>query len=587
MYCSRTVLALSVAALLLLPAAARAAEGDLDPSFGTGGKVSTPIPPGAEANAVTVDHQGRVIAAGWSGSYPNFSIAVARYMPSGQLDPTFNGTGTVVTPVGGTFSQAWAVATDSQDRVLVGGTDGNDFVVARYTQQGTLDPSFGTGGVTTTNIGSSAYILSMAVDPQGRIVVGGYANTGAVSALARYTDNGQLDPNFGTGGKVLTPMGPSGMSQFSSIAIDPQGRIVAAGYAYSGSDIGLALARYTDSGALDSTFGTGGKVLPTPVTVDDTGTSVAIDPQGRIVVAGHSGPFPQEDWAIWRFTDGGSPDSSFNGSGRATVSLSSGTDVANAVAIDAEGRILEAGSAYNGSNDDFALVRWTPAGTLDPSFGTAGKVMTGFGASSIDDAFAMVLDARQRPVLAGYAGGDFGLARYVDDLVPPMVTITSGPAENALTNQRRPTFGFTVNDPTASAGCAFDLLAAVGCASPFTPGSPLADGRHTLTIGATDLAGNVGGAQRTFTVDATPPRLRITGHSKIKTRHRRARARFRFKTNEHASFRCKLDRRKTKRCRSRYRTPKLKRGRHKLTVVATDRAGNHTRKVKKFRIVHR
>ncbi len=261
--------------------------------------------------------------------------------------------------------------------------------------------------------------------------------------------------------------------------------------------------------------------------------------------------------------------------------------MATGVAIDAEGRILEGGSAYNGSNDDFALVRWTPAGTLDPSFGNGGKVFTDFGASSIDDAYGMVLDRRQRPVLAGYAGGDFALARYADDLVPPVVAITSGPAENSLTNNRRPTFGFTVNDPTASAACAFDLLAAVGCSSRFTPASPLADGRHTLAVGATDLAGNVGGARRTFTVDATAPRLRITGHAKIKTRHRRARARFRFKTNESATFRCKLDRHKTKRCKSRYRTSNLKRGKHKLTVVATDRAGNHTRKVKKFRIVRR
>lgn len=584
MYRSRTVLAaLSVAALLFLPNAARAAEGDLDPSFGTGGKVSTPIPPGAYANAVTVDHQGRVVAAGWSGSYPNFAIAVARYTPSGALDSTFNGTGTVTTPIG-TFAQAWAVATDAQNRVLIGGTDGQKFVVARYTEQGTLDGSFGTGGVTTTDIGSSAYILSMAVDPEGRIVVGGYANTGAESALARYTDSGQLDPNFGTGGKVLTAMGTGG-NQFSAIAIDPEGRIVAAGYTANGT--ALALARYSDSGALDSSFGSGGKVLPTPVTVDDSGTSVAIDPQGRIVVGGHSGPFPQEDWAIWRFTDSGLPDTSFNGSGRATTSLSAGTDVANAVAIDAEGRILEAGSASNGSNDDFALVRWTPAGALDPSFGSGGKVLTDFGASSVDDASAMTIDGAQRPVLAGYTGGDFGLARYVDDLVPPAVAITSGPGQNALTNKRKPSFGFTVDDPTAAAGCAFDVLAAVRCGSPFTPASPLADGRHTLTVSATDLAGNVGSAQRTFTVDATAPRLRITGHAKIKTSHRRVRARFRFRTSESATFRCKLDRHKTKRCKSRYRTSKLKPGKHKLTVVATDRAGNHTRKVKKFRIVFR
>ena len=162
---TRAITTLAIAAVLLVPTAARAAEGDLDPSFGTGGTVTTPIPPGALANAVTVDQQGRIVAAGWSGSYPNFAIAVARYTPSGALDTTFNGTGTVTTPIG-TFAQANAVAVDSQNRVVVAGYDGNNFVVVRYTPSGALDGSFGTGGIATAPVGPSESTRSRSI-PRG------------------------------------------------------------------------------------------------------------------------------------------------------------------------------------------------------------------------------------------------------------------------------------------------------------------------------------------------------------------------------------------------------------------------------------
>jgi uncharacterized delta-60 repeat protein len=582
---------LAAVALLLIPSAAGAREGDLDGSFGSGGTAVTPIGTGGgAANSVAVDAQGRLVVAGYSGGYPNFKIAVARFLPNGALDPSFNGTGYEITPIG-TFSRGRSVAIDSQGRIVVAGETGTDFAVLRYLPNGTPDPDFGTAGITTTPFGatSQATPLSVVIDPAGRIVLGGYAYNGSDDdfALARYTDRGQLDSNFGTGGKVVTPVGSN--DEINALAIDAQGRIVAAGYAYDGmtTNIRLALARYTDRGDLDSTFGAGGKSVQPVLTGDDEATSVAIDPQGRIVVGSHSGLVPNQEFAVWRFTTDGNPDASFGG-GRVVSPIGQlGVEVAaNAVAVDAHGRILLAGQAYNGSNTDFALTRYDANGVLDPSFGSGGEVLTPLGSSSGDGASSMTIDAQQRIVLAGYGGsGGFALARYIDDAVAPVVAITSGPKDNAFTRDATPTFGFTVDDPTAVAGCTFDLAAGAACSSPFTPGTRLADGRHTFTVAATDLAGNVGRAQRTFTVDTKRPKLKISGHSRIKTAHKRARARFKLKASEKVTFRCKVDRRRARTCKSKYRTPKLKRGRHKLQVIATDRAGNKTRKVKKFKIV--
>src|SRR5205823_569876 len=199
--------------------------------------------------------------------------------------------------------------------------------------------------------GGSANALSVAIDPQGRIIAGGYAYNGSDDdfALVRYTDGGSPDGSFGTGGKVITPIA-SNNDQVNSIAIDSRGRIVAAGYSFDGTNTGLAVARYNQGGGLDPTFGSGGIVTPSPVTPDDSATSVAIDGQGRIVVGGHSGAFPNEDFAVWRFNDVGGPDASFSG-GRAVTAIGSSNDDATGLAIDAEGRILEAGSSGSGSND--------------------------------------------------------------------------------------------------------------------------------------------------------------------------------------------------------------------------------------------
>ncbi|MGB4269457.1 MAG: delta-60 repeat domain-containing protein [Spirochaetota bacterium] len=281
---------------------------------------------------------------------------------------------------------------------------------------GSLDTSFGNGGIVTTPIGTgddSTYAI--AIQSDGKIVVAGFANLSSNNdfALARYNYDGSLDTNFGTGGKVTTNF--SSNADFGqAIAIDTYGRIVVAGYCNS-SDLDFALARYYSNGSLDSSFGTNGIVKTNFGSGGDTARAVVIDAYGRIVAAGDAFMGSNNDFAFARYYSNGSLDIGFGNNGKLTTTIGSGHDSARAIAIDSNGRIVVAGYANNGTNYDFALARYNPDGTLDTTFGNGGIVTTDFGVGD-DQAFCLAIDANGKIVVAGKARNgsnmDFALARY-------------------------------------------------------------------------------------------------------------------------------------------------------------------------------
>jgi uncharacterized delta-60 repeat protein len=247
-------------------------RGRLDASFGRGGVATG----GGDAAAVAIQADGKLVTAG-RASGENAGFALGRYTPRGRLDPTFGGTGKVVTRLG-SWSGANAAALDRDGTIVAAGfANVDDFGVARYTARGTLDATFGKGGRITTNIGfrgagpqpeeSEDTANAVTVQRDGRIVVAGRSDVrGACGekrcnlddfALVRYLPDGSLDATFGDGGKIVTPFG--GSVDVQSLAIDARGRIVAVG----GGAGFFAIARYTANGALDPTFGTGGKVKTT------------------------------------------------------------------------------------------------------------------------------------------------------------------------------------------------------------------------------------------------------------------------------------------------------------------------------------
>jgi uncharacterized delta-60 repeat protein len=248
-------------------------------------------------------------------------------------------------------------------------------------------------------------------------VVAGYSSNGSNYdfALVRYNTNGSLDTTFGTGGIVITSMG-SGYDIAYALGIQSDGRIVVAGSSYNGSNYDFALVRYNTDGSLDTTFGIKG-IVTTPIgSDDDEALALGIQSDGRILAAGKSPNGSNYDFALVRYNTNGSLDTTFGTDGIVTTPIGSGWDYANALGIGSDGRILAAGKSFNGSNYDFALVRYNADGSLDTTFGTSGIVTTPIG--SYDTyAIALGIGSDGRILAAGSSDNginvNFALVRYL------------------------------------------------------------------------------------------------------------------------------------------------------------------------------
>jgi uncharacterized delta-60 repeat protein len=373
---SVALLSSALLAAVLTPTLAQAARpGDLDPSFSGDGKVRTQLcSPGGFS--VAVDDRSRAVVAGANGGG---SFCLARYKPDGHLDRSFGDDGKVIT-FSGDSPGAGEVAIDPNGRIVAEGSrcNGNllqdcDLRLARYKPNGTLDPGFsGDGELSTTFAGTTT---SIAIDSHGRIVVAGYRCSADFHncdfTLARYKWNGTLDTSFGVGGKVTTDFGRRDMGE--AVAIE-SGRIIVAGETCSPSFRGcdFALARYRRNG-LDPSFGAGGKVTTTFRSSIDRALSVAIDPQGRVVAAGYTVRNDRAVFALARYKPGGAHDQSFSNNGK-VITRFGHSAAAWSVSIDSRSQIVAAG------DDGFNLARYRPNGALDRSFSGNGKATAGFGA---------------------------------------------------------------------------------------------------------------------------------------------------------------------------------------------------------------
>ena len=396
------------------PAAlADAAPGDLDASFGGDGRVLTDFGASDVAHAVTVQPDGRIVAAGAVGGPGGSDFALARYRPDGSPDPGFSGDGRVNTRVG-VKDSANAVAIQPDGRIVAGGEtaagDGR-FALVRYDPNGSLDPSFGGDGKVTTDIGGGDDgAFALAIQPDGRIVAAGNTAFGGGNfGVARFNADGSLDPSFAGNGKLEIGLG--GEETAHGVAIQSDGRIVVAGSTDIG-DGGFALVRLDPEGSPDPTFDGDGLVYTDHN--DDTGArAVAIQGDGRIVAAGAE-DVGDSDFALNRYNPDGSLDPSFAGNGYVSTDFAGGEEVARAIAIQADGGIVVAGERTPG-NADFALARYAPDGSLDPSFGADGRILTEFG--EFDFATGVAIQPDGRIVAAGGrtsmgGGGEFALARY-------------------------------------------------------------------------------------------------------------------------------------------------------------------------------
>lgn len=286
-----------------------------------------------------------------------------------------------------------------------------------FGQAGSLDLSFDTDGKVTTSFGPGISIgSSLAIQPDGKIVVAGASGDGTISkfAVLRYNANGSLDNTFDTDGKVTTAVG-SGDEGAAAVAIQADGKIVTAGAALIGTIHDFALVRYNANGSLDLSFDTDGIVITSIGPDGDYIEDVAIQTDGKIVVGGYTFNGSNTEFVLARYNTNGSLDATFDTDGIVTTSIGGTHDQARSLAIQTDGKILLVGSSEIGTIGNFALVRYNTNGSLDNTFDTDGKVTTAIGTS---DAFAgcVAIQNDGKIVVSGAhiigAGRDFALVRY-------------------------------------------------------------------------------------------------------------------------------------------------------------------------------
>jgi uncharacterized delta-60 repeat protein len=355
---------------------------------------------------------GKLLAAGGS--------TLARYHADGRMDRSFAQDG--VRNVGGAAASALALQRDG--RIVAAGSapradGGRAFAVVRYRRDGRRDRSFGRNGIQTTRMGRDSALFAVALQRDGRIVAAGLVQTAhnrLLFALARYRRDGRLDRSFSSDGVQTTAIAQRAFA--SAVALQRDGRIVVAGLTETATGLRFALARYLPNGRLDPSFAEGGIALGPP----GYAAALVIQPDGKIVAAGTA----QGEFALVRYLPDGHLDPAFadHGTQITAISPAGGSDLALALVLASDGTLVAAGMtqtriypADDLSGEDFALARYLPDGRLDGSFGVDGVQTTHFGPGGAE-AHALVQGPGGGLLAAGVAQGPgggqerFALARY-------------------------------------------------------------------------------------------------------------------------------------------------------------------------------
>jgi uncharacterized delta-60 repeat protein len=402
--------------LICFSGQAHAQAGSLDPTFGSGGVFSSSLS-FSTVTSVALQTDGKIVAAGALNNLPG----VLRLNPNGTLDSTF-GTGGVATT---SFNNqaigdvAVGVVVQLDGKIVIAASDASAdnelvFELARFKPDGTLDTSFGNGG-TVVSLPFNQALFSptvMLLQPDGMILVAG------TGVMARYNPTGQLDSTFGKGGfAVLSSQSVSAMALQSGKILIASGGTP---FLLSSPSTG-AITRYNANGSLDTTFGSGGRAACLP-----SGTAIAVQSDSKIVVAGSivsrliaPPALNQTGFGLVRLNANGGLDTTFaHGAVITGFGSTQPNATANALALQTNGDIVAAGVAGKvASNSNFpptafALSRYSTAGALDTTFGSSGKVTTEFG-SSLASISATVVQSDGKIVVAGIGASSFTVARYL------------------------------------------------------------------------------------------------------------------------------------------------------------------------------
>lgn len=316
------------------------ADGSLDTSFGTGGLVVSDGLESGEAIALQAD--GKILLAGSKNVSGNYDLVVARYLANGSLDTSFSSDGVVSTHVQ-LHDRSHAILLQPDGKIVVAGeTDtGNldwNFILVRYNTNGSLDTTFSGDGIVVTDFGAGEAIHALALQPDGKILAAGIIGTAV--GLARYNSDGSLDASFGSGGKVTTAVGSNACG--CALALQPDGKVIVGGYAEPSGDTDFVLVRYSSSGSLDTGFGSSGKVV-TDFGGDEEAHAVLVQPDGKIALAGGGDHF-----LLAQYDVDGTLDVAFSEDGKAAVYFGDPAR-ANALLRQADGKLVAAGAGSSGA----------------------------------------------------------------------------------------------------------------------------------------------------------------------------------------------------------------------------------------------
>jgi uncharacterized delta-60 repeat protein len=416
-------------AIFIMTIGISAAPGDLDLSFGSGGIVVTSFAGEYyydSARTVRVQPDGKIVIGGWISDTDNNgdrAFFLARYHPTGALDTSFGTNGKIIGPINTGEMVGNDIALQPDGKIIAVGYGffpSYGFAVHRYNAKGTLDASFGAGGVVVTPVGQNAGANSVAIQADGKIVIAG----GSYSAGQSYSDftvvrllpDGSLDTSFGGTGKVITSFGNG--SYAYKVLLQPDGKIVGVGEAnFAAFSSAFALARYNANGPLDSGFGVGGKSTHAVSNGRIYYGDAVLQADGKIIGSGHFASPPNNNWStIVRCDPNGSLDASFAANGVFTAEPD--LYIANGIDLQSDGKLVAFGSQGSYPNNRFAILRLNPNGAPDTSFGVNGKVFTAISSSSYAYDGAVQPDGK---ILAlggtsmGYTESDVAIVRYLGD----------------------------------------------------------------------------------------------------------------------------------------------------------------------------
>jgi uncharacterized delta-60 repeat protein len=414
-------------------------DGSADDNFSDDGKLTTDIFGFDRGASVAMQSDGKFIVAGSSYNNSTFvrSMSIYRYLPDGTLDSTFSEAGIQLISIGW---ETWgaSVIVQSDGKILVAGTFWNNrwqALLIRLNSDGILDHSFSDDGIVVTNYGPmEAVANNVAIQDDGKIIVSGGAviNRMRNFAIARYNTNGSLDNSFSGDGVDIPNIRVLENSDeiASSLIFLPGGKIMIGG-AYR-NNFAFAVVRYQPDGKLDASFGDDGILRDHKPGWYVSFNASAMQPDGKIVTAGSAG-YPLDlpkYFVVSRFKKDGTPDNTFSEDGKLMSNFGFSAGGAYAVAIQPDGKVLVAGTAFNGKDKDFALVRLNADGTLDNSFSDDGKLLTDLTGYD-EDGKAIILQPDGKIILGGSSNiwqldYDFALARYNPDGSPDTTFSTDG-----------------------------------------------------------------------------------------------------------------------------------------------------------------